>query len=485
MLKKKGNGRRKTSLVGLIVSMVILLMPSNLYAANNQVHDEKLLSGVTKIAAGEWAVYALNEEGKVWAWGGFRYSGLLGNGYPVSSESPVMMNIDDVIDVTSGSKHTLLLKKDGTVWVAGSNEYGQLGIETASNKAVFEPVQVKGLSDIKAISAEGNQSLALQADGTVWQWGITDGVNLPSAIPVKVEGIPSGTAIAAGTGSAMMLDTDGAVHVWGTKLYGMNPDRLRKPTLVSGLKETAAIVTSRQRGAALTNEGTVWTWNNSKLYPEPGELLKPVKVIEAEGVRQLAGSSNSSFSLIKNDGTVWMWDSYWDNPTYTAIQVPGITDAVGIANSRNQGQYALLSNGTVMKWTKYPNGELSNPEPVKAPINVRLNGETLNLVIPPVIIDNVSYVPLRGVFENLGAEVEWYQGSFQVVVKKGNTIIEISSISKTMKVNGKSVPQELNPKFMSGVTMVPLRFISEELGAEVKWMKNSNTIQIDIPDTKF
>ncbi|WP_458127336.1 stalk domain-containing protein [Paenibacillus sp. Z3-2] len=471
----------KSTLISLLITMTIFFMPNVLHATEYSSQNQKLLSDITAIAAGEWAVYAVKKDGSVWVWGGTRNSGLIGNGYTVPSESPVQMKIDGVVDVASGTKHALILKKDGTVWATGSNVDGQLGLDIASDETVLEPVEVEGLSNIKAIVAEGNQSLALQADGTVWQWGRTDRINTPSFKPIKIEEFPLGMSIATGYGSAMMLDIEGNVHVWGTMLYETNPDKLRKPTIISGLMKSTEIVTLGQRAAALTEDGTLWTWNNSKLYPTPGKLLSPSKVLGADGVQQVAGGTGTFFSLIKDDGTVWMWDSYLDKPRYTAVQVPGINNAVDIANSQFQGQYALLENGTVLKWTVDPLGKTSEPEPIKAPINVQLNDETLSLVVPPIIVNNISYVPLRGVFEHIGATIEWDQGSFTSVIKKDDIIIEIHAPSEGIQVNGNPLRDELRPKIINYVTMVPIRFISETLGAEVKWISDNNTIHISIP----
>ena len=479
-MRVKTNWCFKLIPVFMLFVVIVFSLPHRIQAGESNAYQAKRLSNVTVVAAGERSVYAIKEDGTVWAWGGWKRSGLLGNGYPVQSVSPVQMKISDAHDVASGTGHTLLLKKDGTVWATGSNEDGQLGLGTASNEIVLAPVRIEGLNNIKAIVADGNQSLALKSDGTVWQWGRTDRVNIPSSTPVRVEGLPAGVSIAAGSGSAMMLDVEGNVYVWGTVLTETNPDKIRKPTRVSGLKKSTAIAASGKRAAALAEDGTVWTWNNSKLYPTPGQLLHPTKVLQAEGVQHITGGGGSSFGLTKKDGTVWMWYSYWDQPAYTAVQIRGIHDASHMASSQVWGNYALLKNGTLMTWEMDTLGQFSKPEPVQAPIQIQLNGEVIPLVIPPVIINNVSYVPLRGVFEPIGATIEWNQGNFTGKVKKGNTVIEIYAAAEKLSLNGQFVPDEFNPKMFHGVTIVPLRFISEKLGAEVKWNAADYTVHINI-----
>lgn len=74
-----------------------------------------------------------------------------------------------VIVVSAGSFHSAALCDDGTVWTWGDNGYGQLGDGT--NKSSYAPVQVTGLSHVKAIAAGSGHMLALKEDGTVWAWG--------------------------------------------------------------------------------------------------------------------------------------------------------------------------------------------------------------------------------------------------------------------------------------------------------------------------
>ena len=68
--------------------------------------------------------------------------------------------------IVEGSRHSLALKNDGTVWEWRHNEYGQLGNGTNDDSIV--PVQVSGLTGITAITESWDHSLALKDDGTVW-----------------------------------------------------------------------------------------------------------------------------------------------------------------------------------------------------------------------------------------------------------------------------------------------------------------------------
>lgn len=455
-----------------------LMLPSFVQAAETPAPEAKWLSGVAAIAAGEYAAYAVKQDGTVWAWGGSRGSGLLGNGSPVPVSSPVRMHIDEAQDVAAGSRHALILKRDGTVWATGSNEDGQLGIGKASAEVALEPVQVDGLTDIVAVAADGNESLALQRDGTVWQWGRTDRVHSPSAVPTKVDGLPPILAVSAGAGSAMGLGNGGEVRVWGTELTDTNPDKLRPPTQVSGLGEAVGIAASGQKAAALLKDGTVRTWRNTKAYPNAGQLLRPAEVRGAVDVVQLAGGSGGLFSFRKADGTVWMWDGYWDQPEYAAVRVSGVEAAVDLAGG-GRHQYALLRDGTVMAWSVGPDGKPGDPKRVEAAVLVVIGGKAADLAVPPLVSGGVSYVPLRGVFEHMGATVQWVPARNAVVAGKGDTVVEMDLSEGKTTINGRPVAADLQPMTVNDVTMVPLRFIAEALGAKVTWDPGRHAIRID------
>lgn len=479
-------GRSRAAMAGIILSLG-MLMPHNVQAASSAqpAQQGKWLSNVVAISAGDYAVYAIKKDGTAWAWGGMRDRGLLGNGSIIPVKTPVRMHIDEVKDIAGGHMHTLILRKDGTVWAIGDNSDGQLGIGMTSYQPVLEPVQVTGLDNIVAISANGSQSLALGADGTVWQWGRKNSVHTPSPVPAKLEGIPAIQAIATGHLTASALDKDGQVWITGSAVTDMNPDRQWEPITVQGdaMGKAIAVATGSQKAAALLEDGTVAIWKSSKTYPTAGDLLSPTKVKHADQLTRLEGGSFSTFSSIKQDGTVWVWDSFLDETEYTAVQVEGITNAIDLANTTMQEQYALLSDGTVMKWNYYGgSNKPSKPQLVEDSIRVEINGENLDFTYPPALVNNVSYVPLRGVFEHLGAKVTWMDQTKTVTVSKGSMNIAIHFYTMETTINGKKVADNIRPFNENYTTMVPLRFIAEALGAKVNWAKEQHTVRIELPN---
>jgi alpha-tubulin suppressor-like RCC1 family protein len=74
-----------------------------------------------------------------------------------------------VAQVFAGAKHTLVLKKDGTLWGWGDNWDGQLGNGTTEPRS--SPVQVGRNNDWASVSVGREHTVALKSDGTLWGWG--------------------------------------------------------------------------------------------------------------------------------------------------------------------------------------------------------------------------------------------------------------------------------------------------------------------------
>ena len=89
-----------------------------------------------------------------------------------------------------------------------------------------------------------------------------------------------------------------------------------------------------------------------------------------------------------------------------------------------------------------------------------------------------TLVPLRGVFETLGATVTWNETTQSIEIVKGDTQIWLQLGSNDARVNNQSYTMPILPKANNGTTFVPLAFISETLGAEVLWTQE--TMRVDI-----
>ena len=122
------------------------------------------------------------------------------------------------------------------------------------------------------------------------------------------------------------------------------------------------------------------------------------------------------------------------------------------------------------------------PPPTTTPpaqnIRVILNGAALNFGVPPQVIGGRTMVPLRAIFEALGAEVDWNASTQTVTGTKGSTVVQLTIGSTSPTVNGVVVPIDQPGVVIEERTMVPLRFVGESLGVTVEWDGPTSTITI-------
>jgi hypothetical protein len=112
-------------------------------------------------------------------------------------------------------------------------------------------------------------------------------------------------------------------------------------------------------------------------------------------------------------------------------------------------------------------------------IKVTVNNDPVSFSgTQPMTIGSRVYVPLRGVFEEMGAYVQWMPAARMVEASQGDKNVKLTIGSTLASVNGASVPMDAPARLINGRTMVPLRFISESLGAQVNWYAPSRTVEI-------
>jgi len=113
--------------------------------------------------------------------------------------------------------------------------------------------------------------------------------------------------------------------------------------------------------------------------------------------------------------------------------------------------------------------------------DAEVNGDIVKLDVPPMIQKGRTLVPIRFVSESFGAEVGYVKEEQKVTVNLYGKLIEIYINRTTAKVNGQPVTLDLPAMIIQGRTLVPLRFVSENLGAKVDWDGKTQTITITFP----
>ncbi len=115
-------------------------------------------------------------------------------------------------------------------------------------------------------------------------------------------------------------------------------------------------------------------------------------------------------------------------------------------------------------------------------IKVYLDGELLSFDVPPRIEQGRTLVPLRAIFEAMGATVDWDQSSQIVTATRQEVIVQLPIGSKSPTVNGIVWPLDVPAKIVGDRTLAPLRFVGEAFGGKVEWNEAERTIHIESPE---
>lgn len=102
----------------------------------------------------------------------------------------------------------------------------------------------------------------------------------------------------------------------------------------------------------------------------------------------------------------------------------------------------------------------------------------------PTMIGGRVMVPLRGVLEELGAYVGWDAPSRTVTATKNTVDLRLRIGDRNATVNGQTVVLDVPATVIGGSTMVPLRFVGESLGADVRWDASTETVNITTANTE-
>ena len=119
--------------------------------------------------------------------------------------------------------------------------------------------------------------------------------------------------------------------------------------------------------------------------------------------------------------------------------------------------------------------------PVSAAVNeisVKIDGVAHYFDVMPVIMDGRTLVPMRGIFEALGADVAWDDATKSATGVKGDKAVKLTIGDTKASVNGEDKTLDVPAQIIGGRTMVPVRFISESLGESVAWDDKVKTVII-------
>jgi len=109
-------------------------------------------------------------------------------------------------------------------------------------------------------------------------------------------------------------------------------------------------------------------------------------------------------------------------------------------------------------------------------ITVTLNGNLIKFDQQPALENGRTLVPLRAIFEALGAQMEWNESSQTIIANKDKTTITLQIGNQTATRNGQVINLDVPAKLVGDRTMVPVRFIADAFGVNVQWEEETQMV---------
>jgi len=127
--------------------------------------------------------------------------------------------------------------------------------------------------------------------------------------------------------------------------------------------------------------------------------------------------------------------------------------------------YVILASFLILRFIALPVKTYADDQT----ISVSVNGKQINSDVSPIMVNSRVLVPMRAICEALGAMVSWDASSNTVTVGGGGNTVILQNSSDKMRVNGKAVKLDAPAQILNNRALVPVRAVSEGLGAVVDW----------------
>jgi|GEM_PF-5017108 N-acetylmuramoyl-L-alanine amidase len=161
------------------------------------------------------------------------------------------------------------------------------------------------------------------------------------------------------------------------------------------------------------------------------------------------------------------------NSQVQIVQIQGDWDEIQFGSLHGWVNNSLITAGQPMT---------TSGSTATAPPRVLLDGKELSFEVAPVIANNRTLVPLRAIFEAMGATVQWDESSQTITATKGNKIVVLPLNSTSPTINGIVYPLDTPAEIINNRTLAPLRFVCEAFDGTVTWDDEATwTIYISNP----
>ena len=167
----------------------------------------------------------------------------------------------------------------------------------------------------------------------------------------------------------------------------------------------------------------------------------------------------------------------------TSITFSPVSDEVFIGTCSNG--FIIYDYPTFKKWydNELPKWEKTDEYIIPGMytdgrIRVKIDSDIIGFDSDPFLENDRTFVPMRKIFEKLGATIEWDDATQTVTGIKGDTVIKLTIGKNIATINGQEKTLDAVPQLRNSRTMIPLRFVAEALGCKVDWSDSNNLVII-------
>jgi alpha-tubulin suppressor-like RCC1 family protein len=307
-----------------------------------------------------------------------------------SIAQPTALAMTTWASISTSSGHTVAIRTDGSLWAWGSNEHGQLGDGSTTNRNT--PVRIGMDTNWSSFSVGVGNTVAIRTDGTLWAWGsnehgqLGDGTANSRNVPVRIGTDTNWASVSVGGGSisggvhTVAIRTDDTLWAWGSNEHGQLGDGTANsrntPVRIGMAANWASVSTGWSHTVAIRTDGTLWAWGSNWM----GQLGDGTSISRNTPVRIGTDTNWSSVSTdsmhnvaIRTDGTLWTWG--WNyvaqlgdgtttnrhSPVRIGMATNWASVSAGGGNISNTGHtVAIRADGTLWAWGTNGSGQLGN-----------------------------------------------------------------------------------------------------------------------------